>query len=1164
MYTKDKNNNIPSLDYRIIAEEEGFWIAEAGLPFMLRIPKESVRDGDIGKYITPGRIQFTNQLKSENKRSHMAELLKAHINEDKPVTLYLKHKDSKNDILFLSCDEWPDFTFSAKKMHYADRRRLLDGEKVKMKVIKKDGSAPEVETIKYIFVESIDGERPEKGGIYNVVITKVYPNRLFVEANGYIGTIEKNDMNPRKKYVAGMFIDAECTYADHTGKKYNYSPVAGADSSEYYVGKQIEGTINHYDEEDGRLYVNFGEFTNQWTYCGDSLNAASWIESGLFGDTIRLKINKIREGSKHPYSTELFITRDGDPYNLPLGTKLTIDYSPGDKYIRFVHNGRNYGLYKDSLHIPDILKGLIDGDVHLNGVVIKEFGSKGYSDPDIAINSYRQFCHDLEKRPSKQFTAEVIGSSDTGTVVKTDDGYYLNIFDNSFDVKWPRNRRPAKGETITCIYDTVPDSYNPDKKKIIPLYDQSTEVDYKLPQGHYTGKAVCSYLDDRFVVETDKGRVTAVCEAPWYIIGYFYRNDTPVEVDVDADGNALMRFCGVNYDAEIADGTEMQIKPIDRISGGIIVEFKIETDTYYGYIYAEDFEWTHFYDIDLDEKLRMLSQADKNVARKISKPDKKGIFFSMKDADKNPYKATEFDNLGPGSEVDVTVEKHLMYSNLLVDYKGVKGIIYCNNTGRFRLSENRPARYIGETIKARVEKFDREEGKLEFTANSVKYEKLESVPAINKECEVTVRGHAGDDVIVQCGNVIGSLSNSMYLYEEIFVTPSHFPAGTKLKAVCKKLERKDHDRNVFCVFSVTEEWRNSFSKIYIRVRKEDPVSGTVAGYCDEGLVITFPFRNYRKAYGILPRMAAMELVNGPCSDLRNAFAIGDEITIVPAFPVKSKRIVYVLPANCRLIEEYSKAKDGTYTIRGTIKSFDRTEGYIVALDNGLTGFMNAESSSHSLWYTDILPVGAAMEFLMYSADFTTYRPLLNRKMMIPNPWDSIGIKEGDVVDIDIVGVSGDILAVSYCGVHDYIESWAFAGFAGRPWDEDYKLSEHDFPKGKAMKARVAKTDVAKRHCTLQPYFPGIEKDASAEVVAIAPHGLWVRIPGDGGTTGFVPDAEISHAGIRAADGLFKAGDAFHVRFIGMPEGGYIPRLSRKALIDPKDNADKLLLENHIK
>lgn len=1154
MKTTDNINGIESLDYRIIGENEDCWIAEAGLPYLLTIPKEKVRNGSIGRFIVPGLEQFTQIVNSEKNRSMKAEELKAHINAGKPIRLNLKYVNKNNGYYVLTSPEWPDFTFSTKWMSYADRYQLEKGETVEMTGCRtKEGTAPEVGTVPFISVHSIEREKPKKQGVYQAVVTNVSAARITVDCNGYPGYIHLNDMNPGTEYTKGDFITVKCIFADHTGKQYQYRHIITENSaSTYNIGEFVIGTINHFDKDEGALFVNFGRYTNRKTFCRGSLNAASWIASELFGEEVRLRITDVKEGLECPYITELVITEKNDPFNLPIGTKLTIDYSPGDQYIRFTHNNRQYALYKEEVYIQDFLKGILKGRVQLNSIVTKGYGSLDlYSDPDVAINSFIQFCADHDDEASKEFTAEIIGTSEDGTVARTSDGYYINIPDSKFDYRWPRYHRPAAGDTITCVYDIAPESRNTDKKEIIPLYDSTSEAEYKLPGGVYSGKVVRSCLDNRFVVETPQGPVTAVCEAPQYIQNYFYRNNTPADVEVDADGNATMRFSGVRYTApKIIEDARVQIKPVARVSNGILVEFQTDGGKCYGFISSKEFAWTHHFDIDLDEELRHLSTPGKIfMARRIIKPDEAGIFFSLKNQDENPYKAPEFNNLQQGSEVEVTVVKHLKYNNLLVEYKGLKGIILNNYAGRFRLMTYRPARYVGERIKARVHEFDRDKGILEFRTNSVNYEKIHTRPETGKKYRVTVRGHAASNVIVQCGDIIGSLSNSKYLYEEIYVTPEHFPAGTEIEAVCKKFDFKNNGRTIRCLFSVTDNWKKNFYKISTHVLDEETVRGRVAGFNDRGLIMTFPFRKYPEAYGIMPYRAALENVEGVNANIRSIYRIGDEIDIVPAYAAQNRRTVYVIPANSKLREEYRKAKESKYTVRGKIISFDRTEGYTIALDNGLTAFMDADSSSHSLWYTDILPTDVTMEFLMYGADFSGYRPLVSRKAVLDNPWDKITLNDGDVIEITVEGILGDKAVVSYRDVRDYLETEYIPVFAGHPWDKKHGITEPDFPKGKALKVKVEKADVAKRHNILVPYFDSFIGEKPTEVIDVAPDGLWVKLKDRNNYIGFVPDAEISHAGVSAADGFFRVGNTFHVRYAGTMADGFTPLLSRKSLLD---------------
>ena len=84
-----------------------------------------------------------------------------------------------------------------------------------------------------------------------------------------------------------------------------------------------------------------------------------------------------------------------------------------------------------------------------------------------------------------------------------------------------------------------------------------------------------------------------------------------------------------------------------------------------------------------------------------------------------------------------------------------------------------------------------------------------------------------------------------------------------------------------------------------------------------------------------------------------------------------------------------------------------------------------------------------------------------------------------------------------------------------------------------------------------------------EVVHAGGDGLWVRLP-KSDVVGFVPDNEISHAGVKASDGFFVPGDIITVSCMEENDDHVRPRLSRKETLDNPPLSGKGTLEVRIR
>lgn len=1157
-FKKGANFDVGKLDLKITARDGDCFVADAGLFFLLRIPENELPGAAVGQYRLGGREDFSTIVNKEDDERRLVAALNDHIRRGEAFSLTCSGS-TEGYVVGLESARWPGFRFSvrnkAPQLHRADLYRLRDGAVEFRAVPGFDGITGAGEPV---FVESIPKERPRLYRYYEAVVVSIDPRGAFVECNGFRGRMELTGMQTGHEYHPGEFLPVKCVYADYTGGRYKFKHEEEQTEAKLAEGTIIgEAYINHFDEEEGYYTVNFKNFTDYPALSIDGLNPFTWDACGLFvpGSRIKLKVVKVTGKMPFPYQVSI-IPPPGDPFGLVKGDRAKVQVGPRDRFIHFTIRDREYSMQASEHFFPEFMKDLCPDRLVMNLLVAGGYGEyegQKYGSPILHINSHRQF--EADHPIGEKFMAEVLLPDAVHTVVRTADDYYLDIPDSHFKGHWPMLRRPRKGDSVLCEVATYSGSTGKTSRVISPLYDASVEKNATLPPGDYRGKVAEAYLNHRYLVQTDAGEVTAKFTGPEYIEKYFFFQEWPVTVTVTPDGKAVMSYEGVRYQVPPAE-KRIRIYPVIESGRGIMVRFLHDDTDCYGYMTLDDIRWTHGYAVLRDEEFRRLSEPGSVVMAQMKSSGPEGTFFRLKDSADNPYMRLAADGMAVGDEVEVEMVRHLLKGTVLVKYKEVEGCMLATGAGRFCTDTGASARYAGERFKARVTKFKPEEGTLEFRAvsagrNYAPEKKLRK----EVEYEVVVRGYAGESVLVQCEDVVGIISHDRNLYERITVTPANYPVGMRLKAEVKKIRQHENGSTVLVTFSISEQWMRRFHTLSsLSALREKPVTGTVTGYADEGLVVSFAMHGFGNVCGIVPREAVLENVEGAGADvdLSDIYPRGTQLEVIPAVASKETRVVFLVPVNCRLLEVTRKVIAGERRVSGTVIKADRYDGYTVRLDNGLTGIVRNTDATHSLWTTDRLHKGERYDFDITEADFRNYRLKLTRKSVVADPWQAINLQPGDKVVATVKEVFDGSVLITHSGVCDYIPKEYMADLAGCPWDAGYQPRSEDFPAGKEIAMRVVKVEKGYRHVTLMPDRAAAAESLPllflAEVVHAGDDGLWVRLP-DSEVIGYLPDDEISHAGVKASDGFFRSGEMITVSHRKVEEPTVRPHLSRKNALD---------------
>lgn len=1157
-YQKGRNADIGKLDLKIMACEGGHYVADAGLFFLLRIPAASLPGAVVGEYLLGGREDFSTIVNKEDGDRQLVARFNDCIRREGKLSLICAGEPG-GKVIELRSAQWPDFRFTVlnddRHLHRADFYRLRAGAAEFRTVSTKGGIVRKEETV---FVESIPKERPRPFHYYEAVVLWVDARRgVFVECNGCLGLIGSTGMRTGWQYTPGDFVSVKCLSTDYTGERYVYKHEEEPDEMNIAERSVIgEAYINHFEEEEGRYTVNFKNFTDYPALSIDGLNPFTWNACGLFHPGSRIKLRVEKAGGKKPFPYQVsIIPPPGDPFGLKKGDRAKTLFGPRDRFVRFSVGGRQYAIEASDHSFPEFLKELCPDRLTMNVVIFCGYGEYKrlkYGAPIVHVNSLRQF--EADHAIGDTFGAEVLSADSSHAVIRTSDDYYLDIPDNSFKEYWPMFRRPRPGDRVECRIETYTGAAGKESRVVRPLYDVSAEKNAILPPGSYRGKAVESYFGHRYLVVTDAGEVTAVFKGPEYIEKHFFFQDWPVTVEVRDNGGAEMRYEGVRYQVPVA-GKRVRVTPVAEVSAGIMVSFRHDDADCYGYIALDDIRWTHPYAVVRSEAFERLSSPGTVVMAQMKSSGAEGTFFRLKDPDSNPYERLAAQGLAIGQEVEVEVVRHLSKGSVLVRYKDVEGCLRGTDGGRFSTDTGAPARYAGEKFMARVKEFKPADGIIEFRAVSAGRNYAPEDKLLHgQECDVVVRGYAGESVLVQCDDVIGILSHDKNLYERITVMPGNFPIGMRLKAEVKKIIKHSNGSTVSLAFSISERWLSHFRNIKLSALTEKNVTGIVTGYADEGLIVSFPLIGFGTVCGIVPREALLENVEGAGADvdLRDIYSQGTQLELIPAVASKETRVVYLVPVNCRLLAAARRVAAGERRVAGVVTQADYYDGYTVRLDNGLTGSLRNIDASHSQWKTDRLRQGERYDFDITGVDYRLYRLKLTRKSVIPNPWQALDLHAGDMITATVKEVFDGSVLITHSGVCDYIHKDYVADLAGCPWDVEYMPRSEDFPAGKKIAMRVERVDKSFRHVTLRPERTALLESLPllllAELVHTGAGGLWLRLPGSD-IVGYLPDEEISHAGVRASDSFFVPGEMMAVTRMEGGEQQVRPLLSRKRTLD---------------
>lgn len=1145
MQKEDIHREFPQiceLGVKVVSYDGADCVVDAGLPFMLKVPRNEAAGRRVGSYAGYGSQRTVARTRLE-RIIEQTTRVNSHISSGGTfeVTGISEHKSKTGMRYFkLTVPEWPrmSFTGSEKQVSKADYYTLASGGSVRMAAV--GPVDPSRVTRSYLVpLKSGDCAAPELHKIYDGVVTGYHDDGLLVEVNRRTGSVER-DMLPhdkrdslRRHFPLGSRFRLRCIDVRRIKQDYSeYSYGIYYDDEPIEPGTVILGKINNF--EGGMLTVDFGPCINHPAYAPKYFNIYSYVESGIYreGTEVLLKVIDVPRDDGGRYMVELVPDTEKDVFGLEPGDTFVATARSDDRFLRFEHNGRRYGIYAvdDNRQWLNewLSRAFPHQDVRLRGVVI---GKNNLSGPRIAVNTVSDI---YDNCGSDRIIGAVLRHFGSDGYIFSYDGYWIRLSEHVFDNIYPTGYRPSPGDTVRMRVEKGAG----DNVELHPLYDRE-EVEYRLPQGVYRGEIEDYYLNDRYVVRTLSGaRVTARkdSDCPDYISDYFIeQHPGEVTVTVDADGGAVLTLPGIKYDCPYKGG-QVLVHVEDVMPFGLLVRY----GEYYGYIPGTALEWRHKYAVDLeayrgrDLAVRMASRTGREA----------GLWFDMRNYRANPYMSC---GLKPGDECDVTVIGHISRNGLEVSTpSGLRGIVTCYDSGWFMTASSRPARYIGETFRAIVSAIDPYKGELEFKAKSLSgpspwkniIKRHETVPA-------AVVGHVGDEVLARCGDTIGTLINDNNMLQRLSVNPQQYPVGHRF------------DAEVLCVRSAKRQiMLTSTRRMEMRIKHRELRFHTVYRVTVRAIVSDGVVVDVDGITALVTRRAAVEAFENAADDfvLDSAYRAGDSLEVYVAYIDERDKGVYVVPCGSRLYNMHMQNKVERLKVEGTVAEFSPETGYVVSLDNGMTAVMSREAATWNHWKTGILPCGERYEFAFVKGDFKRHCPIVSRRGVLPNPWLSMSFDKGDAVRATVEGVIAGSIVISYGEVRQILHEKTAADLAGRPWDEGYVPLTRDFPIGMQLDLLVDFMDVAK--CYVE-FYPDrrrvISRLAGRTVTAVVRHvddaaGLWVEIKDAGGLVGLVPPDRLSHAADRVPADLFSPGEELSLRCIGTDERGCRPILSRKDLL----------------
>lgn len=1129
------------LDVKIVSVDGDMCVVDAGLPFMLRIPRQSLSDEPYpGRYIGfEFEPEHVGRSALERTQARIAALIR-HIADGALFNVTMKGRDG--EMAELSDPAWPEFSFQTNlDMLSAGGRITLESGKAltMMSAYDYDKIDPSKVGTGFKFVlKRRYMPRPVNDGRYEAIVVDAGDDYLRIEANGFTGTLPVNTLFYEHRYEnrpkQGDILTVRCV--SHGKLLYFKECVSEAEEREIMAairpGDIVKVFINEYcmtEKGYDELFIDFAGRTHVPALTPEGLNARTYIGSGVWseGKSVKARVCSLPKNLNEQYKIMLLPPKESDDvFGLPVGTVVDAIVTPGE--MRFTYNDRDYLLtgadVKKSPYIKGWLADFFKGrEVHVKAQVADKNNFRGpkmrvnptwlfeqYSDDD---GIFEATLHDYIPGPK--------------IYVFNAHGMWFRVYDNLFN-SFPPTYRPPVGAKVRFRY--IAGAMAPFE----PVYDRE-ETEYTLAPGCYHGKVTDSYLNGRYVVETPAGLVTATVDEtyPPYIVRYFVDTLGDVMVTVGDDGSAMLTVDGLEFDRPITPG-ELMVEVVCRRGYGALVRY----DGAYGFLPAQAMSEDRYEDRDIEEFVAKYAGRPLCAYMIPSILGERGIYFSLFNPAENPYIDVD---LAEGDEVDVRVTGVSQRGHLEVMVRGVRGLILKSNGGYFMTGGGVPARYDGEVFRAVVTAFKPVLRELQLKAKVLTDPTVESPwkryfnPGDTYDVEVV--GYIGNEVVVRGKDFVGSLFGESNLIERLTVNRQMYPVGKRMKAMLKRVEK------LSLTFSVSYDIVNKFNAISFGVGMRR--KATVIGHDKLGVVFDFD-----GIPALMTRRAALERAT-PGESIESLYPLGSSVEVSVALIDTEQKGLYVIRPDSPML-----SYKGT-RLRGTVKSLPtETNTYCVLLETGVNVDMPAENASWNVWFADLLEIGKEYDFVVAGVDFSTHLPTISHRDTKADHWADMKTDK-KVVDVTVVGFTKGQAIVAFGDVRQTLSFPLGAYLAGRPWSADKSVGPDDIHVGSKFKLRVRGVNRKTRSYMLWPYFGAQLREigkgtVDARIEHVGPDGVWVSFdsPASGRSLAFVRTADLSHARIDSPVGFFHEGDCEKLALCRVQDfdGGML--MSRKALIAP--------------
>lgn len=1148
------------LDWRIVGEDEDKFVLDAGFRTMLSWPKSKLPGHMAGDFILAGHhsdaVTEERHRQFHRRAERIADIIRN--KEHVPVTLKEIRETGEGPRVVLSNPDWDDFTLMARPnsaghrpLSEYDFHRLLRGDKVDMICNSRINSPSEISTDTILYFASVSEPQPLPGEIYDCVVTNVRPFGFFVNSHGWDGKVmgdafPKNIADNLKEHFArGTFLQLRCLASiQDMGENtmFAFGPIES--ESQLRKGDILPGTINTFDPRHVTFSVDIAGIANAPAFVTSSLNAWTWKLNGFLkpGDAVRVLVSWVRTDDCNvkdapKYGLEILPPDDRDVFGLERGQCITARLKPDDRILEFDVNGRHYSLYntmRDSLYPQFMSKFDLKGSHKFIGHVVTPYAGEGkYYDPQIQLNILTEMWKGLSD--GDLIKARVMSVRDMTMLVQTEEGYWITIPVNNYIHKYRTLRAPEVNDILTLQADTVRHLFQ-------SLYDYA-EIEYReVPEGKYQGKAVEYYRDYRLVVEVPGfGKVTALPRCPDYIVQYFVPRGYDLDVTVAPDGKASYDIHGIRYVMPFTS-EPVEVEVLEQIGQMLVVRIPLMEGEAYGCLLRAHLEWLCAEMVDMEPYIGQRLMVKVYANKKDS-----GILVSRKLMVQNPYMSKDFHI---GDIVKATVIKSGIPGMVMVEADGVKGMVRSDRSCCFFTPSGTSARYIGETFDTRVVLFTNAKGRLALEdAAMVRNDFSRSYVRIRQVLELTVLGYndAGE-VIVENGNLRGSLSRTSSRLAKYWVNERHFKPGDKLTGAVLSIDNRhpNHQTIVFDAFATI------FHDTVRKLNYGSIYEATVDEVNEDGVVLTIESEGV-KCPVFLPAMLAAERGEAYHESL---YSPGEKVDVRVLYLEKTDLLFYACLSDSEIYKASQHAhKNGDLFMQGTVTAFDPESGYVISLENGTVGYADTRSVSYNYWKTEVLPIGETMEFRLRIFDFKRlgWQVLPTAMQGSGDPWRSLDLKPGNKVTATVAGYYEDDVIITYNGVRDVIDRRYMADLAGKPWDPDYKIDPEDFPIGKELKLTVEARNFSNRHNRLAPDRTEEIKELKDSIQrAVVRHAgtnlVYVELPDARNIIAVMPGRGMAYMPISRPADFFKPGDEIMVKVTGPDKLGRHPGVARNVLL----------------